>query len=429
MLYDSWGYWRIAENLGSAGIFSQGSENSLMPDSIRTPLYPFFIFLLRKFFFGFYGIILTQLIISSATASFCAFITEQVLNNKKAGIFAGIFLALDFPSIFFANTLMTETLFTFLLLTSFYFFISYFKNQKKKMLIFSAIFSGLTILCRPIAIYLPVIFAVSILFARPPDTSQLIPDKARWKPGPFRFSKIKNLSVFLFISYLVISPWVFRNYLTFGSPFFSTIGDINLLSYTTAAIRAEKENKTLFEIQQEYKKISSENFNWEKPEEIVRFAGYCREETYRIIREYPLAFVKNQSASFASFFIKPLRNYIDLQLGITKKYNSITGLPGKAITANTEKIFENTSTFALILVISQVILLLIIAFFSLVHFLRKEKSIFPFALAILIIFYFAILAGFTEVDARMRIPVMPFLSFFAGSGALLFTIKAQKTEK
>lgn len=424
MLYDSWGYWRIAENLDLYGIFSQGENGPLIPDSSRTPVYPLFICLLKKTFLGFYGIIIFQIIISSAICSLTSLFTEQIFN-KRAGIIAGFFLAFDFPSIFFANTIMTETLFAILLLISFYFFISFLKNQKHQSLILSAIFLGLSILCRPIAVYLPIIFSGTILFFTYPVRIS--------SPGnsmEFRFQKLKKSFTFLLISYLVIAPWLIRNYRTFGSPFLSTISETNMLLYTDATIRAENENKSIFQIQNEYKEFSAKNFNWNNPEEIIRFSKYCKEESVRVILENPITFFKKQSFSFIYFFIKPLRNYIDLQLGITKKYNSITGFTGKNLQKIPEKTFENSSIFTLCFVIFQIILLLSVSFFSITYFFSKKGKLFLFpAIILVIIFYFAFLSTFTEVDARMRVPVMAFLCIIAGGGASLFFSEPKKNKK
>lgn len=100
MLYDSWGYWRIAENLNEYGIFSQGNANTLIPDSTRTPLYPLFIYFLNKLSIGFYGIIIVQILLSTIICALAAFVSGQIFNNKKAGIITGIITALDFPSVF-----------------------------------------------------------------------------------------------------------------------------------------------------------------------------------------------------------------------------------------------------------------------------------------------------------------------------------------
>lgn len=293
---------------------------------------------------------------------------------------------------------MTETLFTFLLVLAFLFFVSFIKNQKHTHLIFSAIFLGLSILCRPMAVYLPFIFAAIIFTVR---------------------LKTKASLLFLFLTYLIISPWVIRNYNTFGSPFLSTIGDITFLFYAAASVKAEKEQKTLFEIQNEYKEKSQTEYDWFKPEESLKYARFSREEAVKIIKENPVIFIKNYFKSFFYFFSKPLRNYIDLQLGNTNQYHSITELTDGRLGSLFMKATEKTSFPAICIVIFQLILLLVLTIFSAIFILSKKNINSFIILIFLVILYFAAISSLTEVDARMRVPVIPLWSIIASGGISL----------
>lgn len=421
MLYDSWGYRRIAENLQQFGIFSQGDENNLIPDSVRTPVYPLFLFFLRTIGIGFYGIIMLQILLSAATCALTAYLAGDILNNKKALIFSGLLMSFDFPSIFFSTTLLTETLFTFLLLLTFILFVLFIKKRKKIHLLVAAFFMGGTILCRPVAVFLPLIFGIALFFMPPmPNFNREDITKPSKKTGFISGTAKSAALFFILMCYLVISPWIIRNTITFGSPFLSTVTEINLLFHTASGIRALDEGKTVFQIQNEYKKLSGQNYDWKKESEAVRFARFSREEALAVIQENPLIFIKNYVGSCVHFFIKPLRNYIDLQLGFESKYESISGLSENRFTSIISRTLQNTGITALFIVIFQLVFMLSLYCFFILYFWKKKTKLNRVAgLALVIILYFGLVSGLTEVDARMRVPVMPLICLIAGAGVSL----------
>lgn len=459
MLHDSWGYWKLASNLDEAGVFSMGSGTSLFPDSMRTPLYPLLIFLFKKMFLGIYGVVIVQVFVSAFVCVMVAFLTEQVAllfyhgadtrglasghdpapesggmiicpevaqkKARRAGIMAGAFIALDFPSIFFSNTVLTETFFTFLLLLAFCSFFSYKKNGQTYPLVLSAVFLGMAILCRPVAFFLPLVFAFIIFMG---DFRLVNNGGIDLQRNSSFMISFKRISVFLLASYLVVAPWFFRNYRVFGSPFLTTVSEVNLLFHTAAGIRAKQEKKPLFAIQDEYKKKTGKNFDWTLPAEAVRFAAFCRHESWRVIKGNPAIFLENYGGSFFYFFAKPLRNYIDVQLGISKNYESVSGVTDSRFASVFSATIEKTSVPALLLVAVQLVFIVVFFVFSFLFLFLGFKNNNWFAvIAVLIILYFAVLSGLTEVDARMRVPVIPFICMMAGLGASALLPSKHKT--
>ncbi|MBN4062056.1 glycosyltransferase family 39 protein [Bacteroidales bacterium AH-315-I05] len=404
-LYDSWGYLRLAENIYEHGIFSQGTVESgtLIPDLQRTPLYPLFLLLSSYLYLGAYGVIALQLILSSVSCCIVAFLAKTIFGNEKIGLLAGILLALDFPSIYFANTILTETLFTFLFLLAISDFVFFIKRQKNKYLLGCGIWLGLGILCRPAAAYFPVLLILILLMLKPVKNNAV------------------SIVTLIATTLLVVSPWLARNYFVFGSSILSNVGEINLLFHTTASIRSIEESKSMFEIEAEYRKISEEQYNWHKPEDAIRFAEFSRKETIRVISEYPARFTKNYAGSFMFFFIKPLRSYIDQQLGLQHGYDPIASLTDERYSSLIKKTLDKSSLLTVCIVAYQSVhLLLLLGVSTLLiirNFREKNKWIWLFGAIIL---YFAALSSITEVDARMRVPVVPYLAILAAIGLANF---------
>lgn len=412
MLHDSWGYWRIAFNLELHHVFSQSTGDSIIHDSLRTPFYPLLIVFFNKLVLGFWGIIVFQILVSAMTCSLVYLLSDKIFENKKAALAAGLFLAFDFPSVFFSNTLLTETIFTALILLSAYFLISFSLQKNNRLIYFSALLLGLAILCRPIAFYMPFLFAVVMAFSKIDIVKPSKLPVILWPRFERRWPAIKAALILSIVSCLVVIPWMSRNKIVFGSAFLSSVDEVSLLMYTTAGIRSEKESKPVAQIQQEYRDYSIKYFDWNKRETTTKYMKYCRQESWTVISNNPMLFFKRQAIAMVYFFIKPLRNYIDMQLGKTHQYESAEELDMATLATK-------TSGLTVAMVILQGMMLVAIGVLLLTFFIRKELN-FPVMIMAAIVIYLAAMSVFTEVDARLRVPAMPFLCALAGAGWSVF---------
>lgn len=398
---DSFGYLSLAGNLLHHGVFSQGIKGDLYPDAVRTPGYPLFVLIVKELFFGFYGVLIVQVILSALVAVMTARLTILIFSNTTAAFMAGLSVSVNFASVMFASTLLTDTLFTFIMLLSVTYVILCMQTGKQYHVLFAGVLAGAMVLCRPVAALLPLLLGCMVAF-----------------------KKIQSAILFTAISYIIVVPWVARNHIVFGSPFLSTIGEVNLLMHTAASIRSTTENKPIKIIQQEYKTLSAHQFDWTKPEANVRFADFSRKETFRVIMNHPGIFIQNYLTSFVFFFIKPVRHYIDVQLGYNKRYQSISGLINDKLHITYREVKHKTSKIALLLTFYQLIYIFGVLLFVLIALRYSSFSISGLTgILLLIIFYFAILSSITEVDARFRLPVIPYFCALAGVGIAILRQK------
>ncbi|MFH1573120.1 MAG: glycosyltransferase family 39 protein, partial [Acidobacteriota bacterium] len=221
---DSRGYWQIAQNLVERGTFSASVSPPLVPDHTRTPVYPLFLAALRSIGLSAALIVVVQIVLSLFAVLFAMQITERLFGNGTPPAWAGLLLAIDVPSISIASSLLTETLFTALFLLGALLAVEYFLRRRPLQLVLGAVVLGLAVLCRPVAVFFPAVLLVV----------HLAVSRARWR------SRIGAAALYLAVFLLTLSPWVVRNYLIFGRPFLSTIGDVNMLEYRAAAVYAEK---------------------------------------------------------------------------------------------------------------------------------------------------------------------------------------------
>lgn len=191
---DSDVYLAIAQNIRLNFVFGITS-----PTYFRGPGYPAFIAMLWD---SLVAICLAQAIIGAGTA----FITYKLVSRfgKNVALIAGIGMALAPMSIFTTTEIMTETLYTFLLVLACYLW-------GENRLWFAGIAFGLSWLVRPTTMAFLVFATIATLIIR----------KQR-----------RAVATIAFAALLTVTPWIVRNAIVFHKfiPVAVTGGGTNLLS-------------------------------------------------------------------------------------------------------------------------------------------------------------------------------------------------------
>lgn len=401
---DSGVYWQISENIIHHVTFSQDQSPPFEPAHQVTPLYPFFLAGLKIIGNGVPGIILVQILLSTACCALVILLSYRLIGEWTPGILAGSFLALDIPSIAHANTILTETFFTFLLLSSVILLVIHLQTKHKAWTFYSSsLLLGLSILCRPIAVFLPLfIFAAYWFYCRKDGR------RAVW-----------HAMGYLTVSLLVILPWIVRNQIHFGTPFLETTGYRNMFSYRAAGVYAVREQVSLREGQQrileDFYREHGTTFQADDPKSIRARSDFA---VSRILA-HPHLYAYIQLRGDFQMLFKPLRSTLDQQLGIAKgDAVDLTALGNKNSASILERLTAHTSTFTLVLVIIQLVLLVCLYAATAVgiadSFLRKNELF--LWIFFLYMGYFCLISGGPEANARFRVPIMPLLAVAAGIG-------------
>ena len=402
---DSIQYWQIAENILNHGSFSLSNTQPIIPDHSRTPLYPLFISMLKWLGSDASGIIFIQILVSVATCLIVILLTYKLVNSWKAANLAGAIMAVDIPSIVYSNSLLTETVFTFLLTLSLLFLVLYFKEpEKTSPLLISGTLMGLSILCRPVSAFLPL-FILFLFFILPK------------KPKVYLF---KRASLYLTLCFVVVSPWLTRNQLIFGTPILSTISYNNILHYRAAGVYAVKQGIPLSESQDLLSKKVKSEFQGDKELEPIKYKKFEAKIGTSIILENLPTYIRNHILSTFNMLFKPLRSTIDLQLGLSEKGTSLMTWGEKNNSSPMSRFFMSTSGFTIALVFLQLIsivpLWLSVIYGLIISFVKKEQLI--SSIIFLLIVYFCIMSGGPEAYARFRVPLVPFLAIAASVGMI-----------
>jgi 4-amino-4-deoxy-L-arabinose transferase-like glycosyltransferase len=396
-VFDSYGYWQIAFNLKEYGIFSQSYNLPLEPDYYRTPLYPLFIMLAEAVGPEGFSIIALQIILGVLSGYFTYKLARELTGSAFISHLAALIIAIDIPSIVMNTLVLTETLFTFTLLLSVYMFIKYLRTKSMGMLLWSSLFCGASILCRPIGFFLPFLFSFFLLFSIRNDLKRTF----------------IHLGAFCIVTFVTISPWLIRNKITFDHYFLSVIREHNMQNYQAAAVYSKLHGRSLPESQSILRWKTFKEFKGDADKQPYEYARYIEGESIKIALENPGILAEHLVKQLLYFFVKPSRAYIDMQLGnwgagyntIPKDYPIFKYL------------FEHDSKLTIAIVFFQLLILLIIyiaMIFSVFYLWRTEKMI--FLLFVLIIFCFANLTLPSIAESRFRVPVMPYIAVLGAAG-------------
>src|SRR3989338_6532982 len=212
------GYLDAGLNLLLHGVFTGESNFPLTPHSFPAPGYPVLLavswLIIPKYVF----VVFWQNIMFSI---FIVYIYKfsRLFFNDFISFAAAIFTALEPFSILWPNVVMSETPFLLFFMLSLYFLALFWKEEKWKFIIYSAVLLGLAALIRPIVTYFyPVIFISSVIMSWPKITQPKL---------------VKFLLVYLIVFLAVISSWSVRNKIQFNDYAISTLP--NYLYFLTAA--------------------------------------------------------------------------------------------------------------------------------------------------------------------------------------------------
>lgn len=223
---DSAGYLQLAENMRLGRGFSWQAGEPFEPNSFRTPGYPAFLAAMRIFFGHYEAALAAQILLVVATAGL-VFLIAKEWGRAKLGLWAaGIFLAMPF-SVMVSLRYLTQPLFTFGLILAVWLWLKFLKTDENQYLWFTAILLPPLALVRPIAIYIYLPFLVGYIWYH---------YRLNQKVNGIRFIWIVILILAVF--FLVLSPWLIRNWFLFGHPVLSSITAYQLYFYDAPAVYA-----------------------------------------------------------------------------------------------------------------------------------------------------------------------------------------------
>jgi 4-amino-4-deoxy-L-arabinose transferase-like glycosyltransferase len=292
-LPDSFGYEDLAVNLIQRGRFDVPEESAL--GFIRTPGYPAFIasiYWVVGRMPG--GVIFIQLILDALTCLFVWQIGRQYFSSA-IGVLGAFIYAISLNATIGSLYLLSDTLFTFLLVVALFFLGNYWIKSEKRWCILAGVFLGLMSLVRPIGLYLAFIWVVFFAIKQ-------------WKSLEKQWYR-DTLVLSLFFIGLVV-PWFARNYALTGRVMFSAAEAINLYCCFAPAALAEDENISFLEARANVDApFRFQSLNKLEPWQFFLAADHAG----AIILHHPVGFAKaHLKGVFATLFEPVYRQWLQL---------------------------------------------------------------------------------------------------------------------
>lgn len=265
---DAGSYVDLATNIFEGNGYAQNG----IEETRRAPGYPFFLALI---FFAFGKSLVFVRIIQAIISSLTVVLIYQLakdLFNKRIAFFSVILAALYPPFIFYSGTILTETIYTFLIVVAFYLLNK--KFNKKNSILFGTFF-GFAALMRTESILI-VFFTLFALFLSSKQKKKII----------------INGTIISLAMFLVITPWSIRNYTLYDQ--FFLINTQYGIDLAMATYPEYSRGETTY---------TPEIFIEDKNPTPVELADIYSEQAKEYLIENPLFYLKRSFVKFFKFWI------------------------------------------------------------------------------------------------------------------------------
>lgn len=196
------GFFELAENIRAGNGFSWSDSAPYAENALRTPGYPYALAALISVF-GIAGAAVVQLVFSSLLPVLGMKLAQTITRSRAIAVGTGVILALDPTLALLSFQFYTETLFLLLFFLWLIVSLRYMEKRSMALLVSGAVMLGFAILVKASAQYIPLLFALFILW--------------QWKGVNLR-QGAAHAAVYLLIVGAILTPWLLRNSLVFGTP-------------------------------------------------------------------------------------------------------------------------------------------------------------------------------------------------------------------
>ena len=413
---DTGGYVALAHALAQSGRFAQAG----IPEMSRTPGYP--LFMAPGAWLGHLTLITLalQLVLGVASIAMIYWLTFDAFGDRKAAVIASLLYALEPLSILYGAKLLSETLFSTLVIASAWLGIRYLREFSLRPLALGALCLAMATFTRPITEVLPFALAgLGALWAM----RKGVPTR-RW---------LLHAMAFVLLAEAPLGLWVLRNHVEGGYNGFSTITDDDLYFYKGAAVTAAVTHRGYYDVQNAlgyrsravYFKAHPEQRGWSQ----ARIAEFEGQQGLRVLLAHPLAYLKIHVTGW-------IRMTLDTGAATLLKLVGAYPLSGGGLLGYfvdhgplkaAELILkEYPWLFASSLALAAMLLFTVAL--AALGLIRHDRSVRGAVLLLVAIAgYLFALSGGPESEGRFRQPIMPFVCVMAGLGAARWRSLAPKS--
>jgi 4-amino-4-deoxy-L-arabinose transferase-like glycosyltransferase len=266
ILADSLAYLDLTKSIQESGRY----ESQLYQDEdlLRPPLYPYLLASIKTLFGPNYGYITFTQLILSGLICWMLFHMGRCMGHERAGMVAAWLYALSPNVALWSLTIMTETLFSFLIAIALMIWIKYLQSSNALWLALVGVALGLATLVRPIGLYLIFLWVLLVFVGF-------------WRA--FDLRRAVSLATLLLITGSVtVLPWAIRNWRVHHQFAISNVTTKTFIEFNLAYVLADIEGTERDEA------VKSVNANGDFISSMVK-----------LVREHPIPFLRTQAFGIA----------------------------------------------------------------------------------------------------------------------------------
>jgi hypothetical protein len=292
-LANEWGL--IIHNFKTSGVFGVNVALSeyhaipkfaeigekVLPTIFMPPLYFYFIYFIDFLSLNFLNTVNLLIFFQIALSLISILIFHKIIIQYEKKYLSSLltFIFAFFPiNIYAAAQVSSITLQIFLVLSFFYFLLKLKKDKRTKNIVFFSFFSGLLILIRG-EFFLFYFFTLTYFFF-------------------YYERKIKIILISLAVTLIVVSPYIYRNYLNFNTFVLTKSFGYNLLKGNNPTVKVEGNSKFIENrFDRKRLKIKTDN-NYE-----INLDNLYRDEAINVLIKDPLKYLKFYFIKIFSFLL------------------------------------------------------------------------------------------------------------------------------
>ncbi len=215
------------------GSFSHSLDHLDIPETLRTPGYPFFLGIIYKVFGERYSSVVLIQIFLSLFSTYLIYLIGTIIFNKKVGLFTALIFSFDPVSISMNYKILSETLFLFFLILFILLGILWLRSPMSHSIpLISGVLLALLTLIRPITYFLSPFIMIGIIIWYTTNNYSI----RGW---------INQSILFMMPILIIVGGWQYRNFKYGNNSSISQIGGLNMLYHRGASVFAESKSTTI----------------------------------------------------------------------------------------------------------------------------------------------------------------------------------------
>jgi len=297
MMGDSPDYRNLANGL----IYHHTLVTVAVPDLIETtrlPGYPLFLSFFIFFNLPFVVASLFQILLVSWIPIMIMRIGKMAQLDSRVVFWAGLLTAVEPASVVYGVMLLPDGWTAFGFIMGFWALVSFFKNGSRRYLILSAIVFGLMNYIRPVGLFLAIALCACIVVY------------GIWNERQEIKKHVTNSAIFGLVFFIVLCPWMIRNYMYYKHFSFASGIERQLYEITAVGVRSAAEHvsseQMLFTMRDEVTPLLPE------PRDLASFknSGILTRPALAIIFAHPVQYIRLYALSLVTFFASGNYHYI-----------------------------------------------------------------------------------------------------------------------